>query len=147
LPPPLQDADPNPILNRVTPVLQQRRLVTQAGTLTLPLAVVLTKCDALRDAGLIEQNRVWHTNLRHVGYFNRQIHDDMHGMMGEYLQRWSNPVYTTVNSKFARHAFFGVSATGCAPDPSTQRFKHISPWRVEDPLLWLLAELGVVPAR
>jgi GTPase SAR1 family protein len=146
LPPPLKDADPHPILERVIPELEHRRLATRAGKHAVPLAVVLTKCDALREAGLIERDRVWHTNMRHIGYFNRQIHGDMHGMMGECLQRWSNPVYTTVASRFARHAFFGVSATGCAPDPRTQRFPHVSPRRVEDPLLWLLAELGVIPS-
>lgn len=147
LPPLLKDADPHPILDRVLPELEQRRRAMHAGKVGVPLAVVLTKCDALRDAGLIAQDRVWHTNMRHIGYFSRQIHCDMHGMMGEYVQRWSNHVYTTVTSHFARHAFFGVSATGCAPDPSTQRFRHVSPWRVEDPLLWLLAELGVIPSR
>jgi hypothetical protein len=106
----------------------------------------MTKCDALRDAKLIEPNRVWQSNLRHSGHYSRQLHEDMHGMMGEYLQRWSNHVYTTVTQRFVRHAFFGVSATGCAPDPKLRQFPHVSPHRVEDPLLWLLAELGVIPA-
>jgi hypothetical protein len=101
----------------------------------------------LRDAGLIASNRLWSTDARHVGYFDREAHADMTGMMAEHVQAWSPAAYHTVIQRFSRHAFFGVSATGSAPDPVTRRFPHIAPWRVEDPLLWLLAELGVLPVR
>jgi hypothetical protein len=140
-------ADPNAILSRVLQVLEDGRVVAQAGSLSTPVAVALTKCDVLRDAGLIEENRLWSTDARHIGYFDREAHADMTGMMAERVQAWSPAAYHTVTRRFTRHAFFGVSATGCAPDPVTRRFRHISPWRVEDPLLWLLAELGVLPVR
>jgi hypothetical protein len=67
--------------------------------------------------------------------------------MEEQMLRWNQRAYNTVKTRFSRHAFFGVSATGCASDKDTHRYKYISPWRVEDPLLWLLAELGVIPAQ
>lgn len=139
--------DPNVILSRVLQVLEDGRVVTQSGPLSTPVAVVLTKCDVLRDAGLIEANRLWNTDARHVGYFDAEAHSDMTGMMAEYVQRWSPAAYHTVRQRFSRHAFFGASATGCASDTTTRRYKYISPWRVEDPLLWLLAELGVIPSR
>jgi len=65
-------------------------------------------------------------------------------MMGEYVQRWSEPAYRIIRQKFSRFAFFGVSATGCASDGDTGRYRFVAPWRVEDPVLWLLAELGVI---
>ena len=111
-----------------------------------PLAVVLTKCDVLRQAELIEHNRLWHTGRGHVRYFDDDLHDDLSGMMAEYVQRWSPAAYHVVMRRFARRAFFGVSATGCAPD-ELGRYRFISPWRVEEPLLWLLAELGVIPRQ
>jgi hypothetical protein len=115
--------------------------------LSIPVAVALTKCDVLRDAGLIDANRLWSTDKRHIGYFDTEAHEDMVGMMGEYFQRWAPGAYRNIQQRFSRHAFFGVSATGCASDQATRRYKFISPWRVEDPLLWLLAELGVIPIR
>ena len=45
------------------------------------------------------------------------------------------------------YAFFGVSATGCASNKTTHLYPFVSPWRVEDPLMWLLAELGVIPTK
>jgi hypothetical protein len=48
---------------------------------------------------------------------------------------------------FRTHAFFGVSATGCEIDPATRRYPQVLPWRVEEPLLWLLATFGVIPEK
>ena len=127
--------------------LPDGKIVTRSGPLSTPVAVVLTKCDVLRDAGLIEPNRRWNDDKRHIGTFEPEIHNDITGMIGEYVMRWNLKAYNTVKTRFSRHAFFGVSATGCASDEATRRYKYISPWRVEDPLLWLLAELGVIPIR
>jgi hypothetical protein len=140
-------ADPNGILGRVIPQLEASRVLKEGGPLDTPVAVVLTKCDVLRDVGLIEHNRLWHTSRGHVGFFDDELHDDLSGMMAEYVQRWSPAAYHQVMRRFSRRAFFGVSATGCAPDPGTRRYRYISPWRVEEPLLWLLAEMGVIPRR
>lgn len=139
-------ADPNAMIGRVLQVLKEGG-VMKGDTLSTPIAVALTKCDVLRDAGLIAENRLWSTDARHIGYFDDEASQDMTGMMGSYVQRWSQAAYNTVVRHFSRHAFFGVSATGCAPDKNTHRYKFISPWRVEDPLLWLLAEVGVIPRR
>jgi hypothetical protein len=139
--------DPGAIIGRVLLELESGRVLHENAPLSTPVAVVLTKCDVLRDAGLIEPNRLWCTQARHVGRFDRELHDDTSGMMAEYVQRWSPAVYQTVARRFAHFAFFGVSATGCASDSNTRRYKYISPWRVEDPLLWLLAEVGVIPSR
>jgi hypothetical protein len=140
-------AEPAMIISRVLQELEKGKVLTQAGPLETPVAVVLSKCDILREAGLLDSNRLWNSDKRHVGYFNREIHDDMAGMMGECVQRWSLNAYSIVSTRFTHHAFFGVSATGCASDRTTHRYRYISPWRVTDPLLWLLAELGVIPVR
>lgn len=139
--------DPNAILGRVLKELEEGKVLIENAPLATPMAVVVTKCDVLRDAGLIAANRLWSTDTRHIGFFNSEAQEDMSGMMGEYLQRWCPAVYHTIAQRFTRFAFFGVSATGCASDANTRRYKYISPWRVEDPLLWLLAEVGVLPSR
>jgi hypothetical protein len=142
-----QMAEPNEIIRRVLTELEDNKIVAEAGPLATPVAVVLTKCDVLREANLLDGNRLWSSDCRHVGYFDRQAHADMTGMIGECVLRWSPKAYNTVRARFARHAFFGVSPTGCASDKTTRRYQYVSPWRVEDPLLWLLAELGVIPTR
>jgi hypothetical protein len=139
-------ANPQDMITRVLTKLEDGKVLERNALLSIPVAVVLTKCDVLRDAGMIDLTRAWAGNRRHIGYFNRGLHDDMSGSMEEYVKRWSPAVYNIVTQRFSRYAFFGASATGCAPD-RTGFYKYISPWRVEDPLLWLLAEVGVIPVR
>jgi GTPase SAR1 family protein len=142
-----QAALPQNIISNVMTELQAANVVGDEGRLEIPVAVVLTKCDVLRDAGLIETNRLWCDDTRHVAYFDEEIHADTAGMLGEYIQLWTEGAYNIVRQKFSRFAFFGASATGCASDKETGRYRFVSPWRVEDPLLWLLAELGVIRTR
>lgn len=147
--PPLLDHDaaPHQIIANVLQLLENGAVISANVPLSVPVAVVLTKCDVLRDAGLVDTNRLWNTDKRHIGYFDREAHEDMDGTMGEYFQRWSTAAYSNIQRRFSHYAFFGVSATGCAADQATRRYKYVSPWRVEDPLLWLLAELGIIPTR
>jgi GTPase SAR1 family protein len=144
--PPQLDADAAPyqIIANVLQLLERGKVLQANEPVSIPVAVVLTKCDVLAETGLIEPNRLWSTEKRHVGFYDSQAHNDMSGMMAEYFQRWNREAYNNIRLRFARHAFFGVSATGCASDPQTRRYKFISPWRVEDPLLWLLSELKVI---
>lgn len=112
----------------------------------VPVAIVLSKCDVLEGANLIEPNRIWcDPERRSIRRFNQQYHDDMSGMMGECLWRWDMAAYNNICTRFPRHAFFGVSSTGCAA--INRQYKHVSPHRVEDPLLWLLAQVGVLPVK
>ena len=147
LPETLPDAQPDRVINNVMSELRQANALDRSGRLTIPVAVVLTKCDVLRDLGLIEPNRQWCDEAWHVESFDRELHDDMAGMMSEYVSLWSRAAYNVVTAHFSRFAFFGVSATGCGVNLRTAQYPFVSPWRVEDPLLWLLAELGVIPVR
>jgi GTPase SAR1 family protein len=147
-------AEPHAILARVLHLLQDGNVLRESAPLDTPVAVVLTKCDLLRDAGLIdrdagfiEPNRLWSENARHVGWFDWDLHEDTAGMMSELVRRWEPSLYENVSRRFSRRAFFGASATGCSSDKRTGRFHFVSPWRVEDPLLWLLAELEVIPSK
>ena len=112
----------------------------------MPLAVAITKCDLLADYGLIEPNRLWSTDRRHIRRFDTQLHEDMAGMWGEFMHKEALDVYTTVCRRFPNHAFFGLSATGCNAD-EMGCYPFVSPWRVENPPLWLLSKLGVLPVK
>jgi hypothetical protein len=127
--------------------LENGRVIPQGSVLSVPVAIVLAKSDPLRDFGLVEPNRRWSTEAGHVGHFGRRLQDDGSGMMGELLYAWSQPAYNDVRTRFPRHAFLGVSSTGCASDKATRRFQFVSPWRVEDPLIWFPAELRAIPER
>ncbi len=140
-------ASPNSITSIVLQLLEDNKVLAAGAQVSIPVAMVMNKVDVLVDAGMIQTNRLWSTEQRHIGSYDTLAHDDMDGMMAEYFQRWNPDAYNNIRLHFNRHAFFGASAIGCGPDPVTNRYPFISPWRVEDPLLWLLSELKVIPKR
>ncbi len=139
--------DPNTILGRLLTRLEAEGAPVAPAVFPIPVAVVLTKSDVVRDAGLIEPNRLWCMHPRSLGAFDSEAHADMSGMIEELMRRWHPALVGTIRQRFVRFAFFGVSATGCMLNPNTRRYRYVTPWRVEDPLLWLLAEAGVIPSR
>jgi hypothetical protein len=80
---------------------------------------------------------------RHEQTYNDPLHDDMAGMMHEIVKQAAPGFFESAIQTFPRNAFFGVSATGSAQDGA--KYPYVVPWRVEDPLLWLLSELEVIP--
>ena len=148
LPPPLAVGTPISIIGNILMLLQNGKALQVNEPFSVPVAVVLSKCDVLQENGLIESNRIWNMeDRRNIGRFDRLYHDDMAGMMGEYMRQWDEKAYNVVTQRFPRHAFFGVSATGCAATGATmnKKYRYIAPWRVEDPLLWLLSQVKVLP--
>jgi GTPase SAR1 family protein len=144
LPVPHEFGDPQQILGTVIGELEKRGLISGNRKLDIPVAIVLTKCDVLRDMELIEPDRVWHSDLHHYRRYDLTLHDDINGFFSQLLARLSPGAYGTIKVSFKNHALFGVSATGCSSDQDG-RFPFVSPWRVQDPLLWILYQLGVIP--
>jgi hypothetical protein len=135
---------PETILTRVT-----ERLLTQnrggSEEIGKPIAVVFTKLDAL-----------WHTfdegsPLRatpsRAGAFNDPDSRDVHEAIREMLRSWEGTQIDLILRKhYPRHRFFGVSALGQRPtEDNDVAASGIQPYRVADPLLWLLSEFGTVP--
>ncbi|MDQ3917130.1 MAG: hypothetical protein M3348_01390, partial [Acidobacteriota bacterium] len=48
---------------------------------------------------------------------------------------------------FHDYSFFGLSALGSQPDAQGRLSSGVAPFRVEDPLLWILYRLGIVPGQ
>lgn len=146
---PNQMTTPNVILGRVVQELTRRGLIDvdsrgRKRKLATPVAIAFAKCDTLRDAYVIDPHCLWSQDIRHAGCYDLSLHNDVNGMFSEYMHQWDLAAWNTIRTHFDNFAFFGVSATGCASDEKG-RYARIAPWRVEDPLLWLLYQLGVIP--
>jgi Double-GTPase 2 len=146
---PQQMTAPNVILGRVVQELTKRGSIDVASRgrkrkLAMPVAAAFTKCDTLRDTCVIDPHCLWSQDIHHEGRYDLSLHHDVHGMFSEYMNQWDLAVWNTIRTHFATFAFFGVSATGCSSDEKG-RYARIAPWRVEDPLLWLLYQLGIIP--
>jgi hypothetical protein len=137
-----EESSPSAIVGRIRDMLE----VTH-GRFATPVAFTMTKCDVLKKNKIIPTQSPWNSNRMHEAVFDEGLHLSMQQDISEVFKRYELHTYNTFTQYFANHAFFGVSATGCSEDPATGRYKSVSPWRVEDPLLWLLAKLKVLPVK
>jgi hypothetical protein len=135
---------PATILTRVTNLLLQQ---TKGGKsqINKPVAVVFTKIDTL-----------WHTfgegsPLRTTppqgSRFDTADSLDVHEEIRHLLRSWEGTqIDQILRMHYTRHRFFGVSALGRPPTPDKEvAASGIQPYRVADPLLWLLSCFGAVP--
>jgi hypothetical protein len=136
-------ASPEAVLTRVTNMLRSRNKGGR-GRIDTPIAVVFTKIDAL-----------WHTfdvssPLRSApptgGRFSTGDSLDVHEEVRHLLHSWEgSQIDRILQADYPRHRFFGVSALGRAPTlDNAVAASGIQPYRVADPVLWLLSEFGAV---
>ena len=127
-------------------------LLAQTGTgpnqrIPKPLAIVFTKMDAL-------QNDLQETSpLRRppplTPYFDERDSRDVHAEMQRLLDRWHGSRIDQIARKYYdRYRYFGVSALGQSPTPDNRVSpRGIQPYRVTSPILWLLAQFGIIPVK
>jgi len=116
------------------------------GVSEIPTAVVLTKTDllhALRDDGeYVRPSSHMFRNYTHKGYFNLTEFYNIDGEVEEFIGQVDPNFRNALKRRFYHLGFFGVSALGSQPDG--QRVASFAPVRVDEPLLWVLYQLGYV---
>ncbi|MCM2422614.1 hypothetical protein [Streptomyces sp. RKAG293] len=133
------------VLNRVTEMLLARS--RKNALISTPVAVVFSKMDAL-----------WHTLERgsrlaaqpsRTGRFDVADSRDVHEEVRDLLRTWHGvSLDQTLRTGYARYRYFGVSALGRTPTADSRVARTgIQPYRVTEPLLWLLSEFGSVPKQ
>jgi GTPase SAR1 family protein len=134
------------ILGRLLEILnaKQRRSV--------PLALVIAKCDVLLEYGLLSDVNLWGWSRT----YNRQSyswmdHEDLTGMFAAFMQKCEPATYRAAVNLFPLHSFFGVSATGTAhmraDGMGGNVFVNIQPRQVLQPILWLLAISNMIKSQ
>ena len=143
------------IISRLTGLFERTENVRVGTRIRIPLAIVLTKADMLRqmtgDAAAI----FCEPDLLHTGGFNQhgvqRQHEQLRRMLSDCGQ---GAILSSVEANFEHVGLFAVSALGHAPTVDAvgadgvveQRIGRIQPWRVLDPLVWLLHRYGYVKA-
>ncbi|MFJ9078904.1 hypothetical protein ACIRO3_27245 [Streptomyces sp. NPDC102278] len=120
------------------------------GRVTTPVAVAVTKTDSLLP--LLDPRSPLLRNGEHAG--GAVDEDDrlaVHEEVRDLLEGWDSGALTRqLDRDFARFSLFGLSALGSPPPahaPADAPRSGPQPWRVEDPLLWLLGLGGLLPRR
>lgn len=134
------------VIRRVTDHLRARQGTKAGARLAVPLAVALTKTDALRNR-LPGNSTVLRSRPVSAGKHNRgdrsAVHEELRGVLDQHgaagLDRFLEHNYRNYN-------LFGLSALGNTPVDGAVHASGIQPHRVEDPMLWLLHEFGMLPS-
>jgi hypothetical protein len=132
------------VLNRLGELLRERRTGPVDRRLRTPLAVALTKLDLLPDSFATESPL--RQPSRHVGAYDEADGLDVHEEVRAWLDQWYDPAFDrSVANTFETYRYFGLSALGAPPvDGKHLAPQGVHPYRLEDPMLWLLARFGAI---
>ncbi|MCA1706207.1 MAG: hypothetical protein LC808_24250 [Actinobacteria bacterium] len=133
------------VLSRVTELLRERLMIGPEDRIHLPMAVAVSKLDAL-----------WH-NFDEDGPLRRLPSErpafdtndslDVHAHIQALIHEWGGgQVDSLLQLSYDKYRYFGFSALGETPTRDNRvADRGIRPYRVAEPLLWILSELGAVP--
>lgn len=110
----------------------------------IPIAVCVTKMDLIPDR--LDPSSFLRYPSRHLEADSYDLvdHTACRMEMEALLEAWgASELINQVKSQFEDISFFGVSALGRAPSPDNE-VPHITPFRVSDPFLWLLAKNDII---
>lgn len=108
--------------------------------ISLPLAVVLTKLDMVWD--MVDPGSPLLRPVPQTRGYALSDGVDVHHETIAWLGHWNRTdLIRGVHTAFRRHRYFAATALG---DRADGRREPVA-YRVEDPLLWLLAEFGAIP--
>lgn len=135
------------VVNRLGELLRERARGPVGRRLRTPLAIALTKVDLLRDT--LGPGSPLRRPSRHDGVYDEEDGRDVHEEVRGWLDRWYDPAFDrTVANAFQTYRYFGLSALGAPPVSGTRLSPAgVHPYRLEDPVLWLLARFGAIRTR
>ncbi|MFI1188524.1 hypothetical protein [Streptomyces californicus] len=147
---PAVETSPQQIASDLAAQLRSHGRSVSRGRVTTPMAVAVTKTDALRE--LVGSHSPLLRNASHSG---GELDDDdriaVHEELRSLLSEWDSGVLCRqLENDFAELSYFGLSALGAPPPadaPADAPKSGPQPVRVEDPLLWLLGRRRLIPVR
>lgn len=139
---PPQQPDPSEIIGRMTTLIRTTRRLKSTQQIATPLAIALTKLDAL--APLLDPQNQIQASANHETGFDLKDHQSVNQELCNQLRQWQGTrILQQVTTDYRNHAFFALSALGA--QPLNQKLQgRLQPRRVEDPFLWLLHRHGLL---
>jgi hypothetical protein len=136
------------VLNRVTEKLRREHDVRSSKRIKIPVAVAFAKIDAF--FGVLGPE---HPLLRvppGAGPYDETAGEDTHDQVQALLHKWgADNIDSHLHHNYANYRYFPVSALGAPPDYASGEVDRngIHPFRVSEPLLWLLSQFDVIPGQ
>jgi hypothetical protein len=136
---------PLDVLERVTELLRASHGVRAHRPVEVPVAVAFAKVDAL--FGVLGRSDPLFAPVRPVAGYDEEAGQSVHEYVTALLARFdADDVDAHLRLNYRHFRYFAVSALGAEPDYEGTQVDPggVQPFRVEEPLLWLLHRLGVV---
>lgn len=137
------------IMTRVSNLIRHDRGMSEDSPIDIPVAAVFSKFDAIES--LVPRGC---TVLNPSPHCAEKTFDmsDWHNVNSEILallREWGSEAFVSqVETNYKNYSYFAVSALGLQNNPDEQgNIKRPSPHRIEDPLLWILKENGVIRGK
>lgn len=145
---PEENTDVNSILTRTIDIIRTgQNNMDPSKKIDIPIAIAFTKIDAV--ASLIDPASSLNNESTHIskGFFDKvdflNSSDEMRSLVEEWL---GQELIQKLTFQFSNFAFFGLSSLGSNPDLDN-RIPRFRPFRVADPLLWLLSEEKIIASK
>ncbi len=136
------------IMTRVSKLIRNDKKMKSEEKIKIPVAAVFSKFDAI--APLVPEGS---TILETSPHCNEKMFNmaDWHNVDSEIrslLVEWGAESFISqVDVNYTNYSFFAVSSLGLDNNPKEdRRIDRPRPHRIEDPLLWILKENGVIKA-
>lgn len=143
---PQENTDPMEIVGRAATLIRDLRGLGPTDKIDIPVALAFSKIDVVRP--LFDPGSPVHHASSHNGKFDRVDGEQMSENMRAHLSQWvGGGLDLFMQHNFEKYSYFGVSSLGSQPDQQGRLSSGVAPFRVEDPLLWILFKLGVVQGK
>ena len=141
-----QAARADDIMTRVSTLIRNDRGLPDNKKIDIPVAAVFSKFDAIQS--IVPSDCTVHTPSPHCDEKSFDL-ADWHNVNGEIealLRAWDATAFISqLEMNYHTYSYFAVSALGLNNNPTKDgRIDRPRPHRIEDPLLWLLMENGVI---
>ena len=137
------------IMTRVSRLIRNDRGMSENKKIDIPVAAVFSKFDAIEE--IVPQDCTVHNPSPHCAEKCFDL-SDWHNVNSEIvalLHEWDADAFISqLETNYENYSYFSVSALGLHNNPTNDgRIERPRPHRIEDPLLWILKENGVIKAK
>ena len=143
---PEEQTNPVDIVIRVINLIRERNNLPKRQLINIPIALAFSKIDALRS--ILPPDSSLNRASTHDGKFDIDDSELVSSEIQAYLHEWIGPeLNNLVENNFKHFSYFGLSALGSNPDVNGKLIEEISPFRTEDPFLWLLWKNKIIKGQ
>ena len=141
------DDDPATVLENVTDLLLAAEGGKPNRRISKPLAIVFTKMDTLMHD--LKKTSPLLRSPAQEPYFDERDSLEVHTEIQRLLARWEGTRIDQISQlNYRRYRYFGISALGETPTQDNRvAARGIRPYRVASPILWILAQFGIIPVK